>query len=70
MRLMAHRVLLSAVLAAHPDKARLSACVVESLNQIQSQLLASRLDDDLIALFDKEVRSILEKTGLAPLEGG
>lgn len=63
MRLMAHQVLLVAVMAAHPDKARLSACVAEVLDQMQSQLLPSRLADEDLAAFDQEVRSILNKAG-------
>lgn len=64
MRLMAHQALLVAVTAAHPDKARLAACVAEVLDQMKSQLLPSRLDDQAIAEFDQEVQTILKKSGL------
>ena len=63
-RLMAHQVLLCAALAAHPDKVRLSAFVVEVLDQMKSQFLSSRLDDKVIDIFDSEIRSILKKAGL------
>lgn len=64
IRLMAHQVLLSAVIAAHHDMDRLSAFLAEALDQMQSQLLNSSLDDATVALFDEEVRSILNKAGL------
>lgn len=69
LRLLAHQMLLAAVMASHPDKARLLACVEVALNQAQSQLLPSRLDDLAIAEFDKEVQMILKKSGLTA-EGG
>lgn len=52
-------------MAAHPDKARLAACVAEVLDQMKSQLLPSRLDDRVIAEFDQEIQSILKKSGLS-----
>lgn len=61
VRLMAHQVLLCAALAAHPDKARLLGFVVEALDQMKSQFLASRLGDDVLDLFDQEIQSILKK---------
>lgn len=64
MRLMAHQALLAAVMAAHPDKARLAASVAEVLDQMKSQILPSRLDDQAIAEFDQEVQTILKKSGL------
>lgn len=69
MRLMAHQVLLAAAMAAHPDKARLAACVAEVLDQMKSQILPSRLDDAAIAEFDQEVQSILKKSGITA-QGG
>lgn len=65
VRLMAHQVLLCAVLAAHPDKDRLSGFVAEALDQMKSQFLASHLADDVLDIFDKEIHSILKKTQIA-----
>lgn len=66
MRLFAHQTLLCAVLAAHPDKGLLSGLVVEALDQMKSQLLASHLADDVLDIFDNEIHSILKK---AQIEG-
>jgi len=65
---MAHQVLLCAVLTAHPDKARLSDFVAEALDQMKSQFLASRLDDQVLDVFDKEIQTILKKAGIAAEE--
>ena len=64
MRLMAHQVLLIALLSAHHDKAALTASVVRVMDQMQSQLLASRLDDAVLAAFDQEVQAILRRARL------
>jgi hypothetical protein len=68
IRLMAHQTLLCAVIASHPDKVGFSAAMSYMSDAMQSQLLASRLDDKTLAVFDEEIRSILEKAGMA-IEG-
>jgi hypothetical protein len=63
-RLMAHQALLCAIVAAHPDKGSLAKFVLEVLDQMKSQFLASRLDDNALEIFDSEVQSILKKAGI------
>lgn len=63
-RLLAHQVLLSAILASHPDKNRLSEAISTVLDQAQSQILPSRLDEKTIGAFDSEISLILKKSGI------
>ena len=65
-RLLAHQVLLCAALASHPNKGELAKSMSYMLDAMQSQLLASRLDDKTLAVFDGEIKSILTNAGMAP----
>ena len=69
MRLMAHNVLLCAMLATHSDKNQFATTMTQVLDQIQSQLLSSKLDDKTLGIFDAEIRAILNKAGIA-MAGG
>lgn len=66
LTLMAHQAVLCAILATHENKAALSASITLAVDQVQSQLLSSRLDDQTLALFDAAIQRILAKAGIAP----
>lgn len=66
MRLMAHKVLLCAILATHPSKAEFSVALSYMSDVMQSQLVYSRLDDKTLAIFDEEIKSILKAAGIVP----
>lgn len=69
MRLMAHQVLLCAVLASHPDKALLSACLAQATEQMKALHLGSALGDAALSAFDQELKTILGKSGLLAAGG-
>ena len=69
IRLIAHQVLLCAVLATHQNKDQLSSSIAEVIDQMQSQLLSSHLDDKTIATFDQEIQSVLRKAGITLASG-